>query len=436
MTTGSSAPERRPRRGVFYGWRVVAVCLLLATLSSGTAFYAFGLFIIPFHETLGWSRGAVGGAISLHFLVVALTGPLVGRLVDRYGPRYLMLGGALLGGLSYLLLSRISALPALYILWVLFAVGVSSFGVVPIGSLVSRWFVRRRGLAMGIAMTGIGLGGFILAPITGALIAALGWRATAVALGAILLIVPAPFLLLVLRNSPAEMGLLPDGDEPSAVSPSGRPGMLPSHWDLRGAVATPAFWLTGGAFFLGSTATVGVLQHQASFFQDYSVAATTAALALGATSGVGAIGKTLIGYVSDKVPVRYVAFLSFSFQAAALALLLITQQPWALAVYVIFFGIGMGATVVLVPLLVGDIFGLGPRYGILLGATSMVQGLGLALGPFAAGRIFDAFGSYALAFQVSLALYAGATVLVFLIRRPKGPALRPVAEASLVTPKG
>jgi MFS family permease len=431
MTNAGAARGR-----VFYGWWIVAVCFLLTALASGTAFYAFGLFIVPFDQEFGWGRGAISGAISLHFFLTALAAPIVGRLVDRYGPRYLMIGGVALAGTSYLLLSRVSSLPALYALWALLAVGVASFNMVPVSSLVSRWFVRRRGLAMGAAMMGVGAGGFVLAPIIGTLIPpeALGWRGTSVVLGLVLLTVPVPFIFLVLKNAPAQIGLLPDGDGPvvavNGTAASTKAIAQPSGWTLDRAVRTPAFWLVSGTFFLGSTATVGVLQHEASFLRDYNVPATLAAFAVGATSGVGTTGKLFFGYLSDKVAVRYAALVSFSSQIAGLALLLLTQEPWALVLFVFLFGLGMGATVVLVPLLVAEVFGTA-RFGVLLGAINMVQGVGLAVGPYAAGRIYDASGSYALAFQVSLALYVGATVLVFLARRPKEAAPTPAAALTV-----
>jgi MFS family permease len=181
---------------------------------------------------------------------------------------------------------------------------------------------------------------------------------------------------------------------------------------------TPAFWFVSGAFFLASMATVGVLQHQASFLRDFALAPTIAALGVGITAGIGGVGKLAYGYLADRMPVRYTALISFGSQAGALTLLLTTQQTWALWAYIVLFGIGMGAIVVLVPLLIAEIFGV-QSFGAIFGTVNLVQGLGLAIGPWAAGMIFDIVGSYTPAFQASLALYAGATLLVFLARRPR-----------------
>ena len=418
------------RWGLFYGWWIVALGFLLATLFAGSAFYAFGLFIVPFQEEFGWGRGVISGAISLHFLIVGLSGPFVGRLMDRYGPRYLLLFGLALAGVSYLLLPFTSSLLLLYALWGVLGVGTAFFGVVPIGIMVSQWFTQRRGMAMGIAMAGIAFGGLAMAPITGSLIEGVGWQGAARVLGLVLLILPAPFVLLMVRSAPVNVPQPRENGTTGAPSPE--PMASKVAWTTKTAIRTPAFWLAAGAFFLASTATVGVLQHQASFLRDFALAPTIAALGVGITSGIGGIGKLFFGYISDRVPVRYAAFLSFGSQAAALTLLLTTQQTWALWIFVVLFGVGMGAIVVLVPLLVAELFGT-MSFGTLFGTINLVQGLGLAIGPWAAGRIFDAFGSYTIAFQASLALYAAATLLVFLARRPQNvppsnPGLLPVTS--------
>ena len=405
-------------RRVYYGWWIVAASMLLTALSSGSAFYAFGLFIVPFDEDFGWSRGQVSGAISLHFLIVGLTGPFAGRFIDRHDARILILIGLAIAGTSYLALTLVSTLWTLYVLWAVLAVGTALFGIVPVGVLIARWFDRRRGMATGIAMVGVGLGGLVLAPVTGSVIDSYGWERAATFLGLLLITLPVPFILLLIRNTPANLGLLPDGADPSdAAAADARKRAAETTWRPADALRTPAFWFVGGAFFLASTATVGVLQHQASFMRDYALAPTMAALGVGITSGVGAAGKLAFGYFADRFPVRYAALVSFGCQATGLVLLLLTQQTWALWTYVVLFGIGMGATVVLVPLLVAEVFGTG-SFGTLFGSVNAVQGLGLAVGPLAGGIIFDASGSYAIAFEVSLLLYLGAAILVFIARRP------------------
>jgi MFS family permease len=423
-------------RRVYYGWWIVAVSMLLTALSSGSAFYAFGLFIVPFDEDFGWSRGQVSGAISLHFLIVGLTGPFAGRFIDRHDARTLILIGLVIAGTSYLALTLVSTLWALYALWAVLAVGTALFGIVPVGVLIARWFDRRRGMATGIAMVGVGLGGLVLAPVTGSVIDSYGWERAATFLGLLLITLPVPFILLLIRNTPANLGLLPDGADPDdAAAADARKRATETTWRPADALRTPAFWFIGGAFFLASTATVGILQHQASFMRDYALAPTMAALGVGITSGVGAAGKLAFGYFADRFPVRYAALVSFGCQATGLVLLLLTQQTWALWTYVVLFGIGMGATVVLVPLLVAEVFGMG-SFGTLFGSVNAVQGLGLAVGPLAGGIIFDAFGSYAIAFEASLLLYFGAAILVFIARRPTRPSSAEIGsevEAAVAT---
>ena len=390
-------------------WRVnqealiVMLGFLLMTLSAGSAFYAFGLFIIPFEDNFSWQRSEISGAIAIHFLAAAICGPIAGKLMDSYSSKILIITGLFISSISYLILPQIFSLIHLYVLWGALGVGNAFAGVVPVGVLISRYFNKNRGVAMGIAMSGIAFGGLVMTPILGYSIQQINWAPTAILLGLTLLILPVPFVYFIVKDHRIEK----NGDTNSKTKT-----LLEK---IPNAMKTPSYWLAGSAFLLGSAATVGVIQHQASFLRDYAMSPTLAALGVGITAGIGGIGKLAFGYISDRVPVRYASLLSFGSNIIALTLLLTSQATTALWLYVIFFGLGMGAIVVLVPLIVGELFG-DESFGTVYGSISMVQGLGLALGPWAVGIIFDLHNSYIFAFQSAIGMYIVATIMIFMTK--------------------
>ena len=386
------------------GSSIIFLGFLLMTLSAGSAFYAFGLFMIPFQEAFDWGRSEISGAISIHFLSAGLGGPIAGKLMDRYPNRIIIITGLLLCSMSYFILPGINSLIHLYLLWGILGVGNALAGAVPVGILISRQFDKSRGIAMGLAMSGIAFGGLVMAPINGYLIENFEWQNTANIIGSILIIIPIPFVIFLIKNN--AIGLKENNNE----NLDGFLNKIPA------AIKTPSFWLAGFAFFLASAATVGVIQHQASFLRDYEMTASLAALGVGISAGIGGIGKLLFGYISDKLPVRYACLLSFASSTFALTILLTTQVQLALWIYIVFFGLGMGAIVVLLPLLVGELFG-NNSFGTLYGTITAIQGFGLAFGPWAAGVIFDINDSYAFAFQCAIAMYIIATFMLFLTRK-------------------
>jgi MFS family permease len=382
---------------------VVMLGFLLMMLSAGSAFYAFGLFIIPFEESFGWQRSEISGAIGIHFLAAAICGPIAGKLMDNYSNKIIIITGLCISSASYLILPQIFVLVHLYVLWGALGVGNAFAGVVPVGVLVSRYFNKNRGVAMGIAMSGIAFGGLVMTPILGYAIQQINWGPTAIILGLTLLILPVPFVYLIIKDEPIK------AEKGSDQKPRTIIERIPR------AMKTPSYWLAGSAFLLASAATVGVIQHQASFLRDYAMSPTIAALGVGITAGIGGIGKLAFGYISDRVPVRYASLLSFGSNTIALTLLLTSQSTTALWIYVVFFGLGMGAIVVLVPLIVGELFG-DESFGTVYGSISMVQGLGLALGPWAVGIIFDLYDSYIFAFQSAIGMYIIATIMIFMTK--------------------
>jgi len=233
-----------------------------------------------------------------------------------------------------------------------------------------------------------------------------------------------PAILFVIRGTPMELGLAPDGREPESPafpdSDRGLPPAAPRGWGLRAALGTRAFWGLTGAFFLAPMAMMGVLQHQVPLLMEAGLSQSVAALALGVTAGMGGLGKVGFGRIAELVPFRYAATLCFALQAAGVLIVRGGPQPALIWVYVLLFGFSMGGVIVLIPLSVGHFFGLA-SFGVILGAVMLAQALGNSVGAYASGLIHDLFGSYDYALTLFLGIYLAAIAAIWSAGRPRDP---------------
>ena len=315
---------------VFYGWWIVATSILALVIFAGAGYYCFvGLFQSALlNEFPGWTRGEVSRGATAWWLAVAVAGPVIGRLIDTYGVKRIMLISAAASGLVFILLSFISALWHLYVLYAALGIACAGISVVAVGAAVSNWFFRRRGTAMGVAVTGIGLGGLALVPLASFLYSHIGWREAYLILGGITWVVLIPTVALLIKASPGEMGLLPDGEavEPlSAVDPPANAVAGAEGWTLSAASRTPTFWLIFAALFLAQMGLFGVLTHQVYFATDLELSLPIASTMLAITAGMGVPGKLAFGYLADRIPARYAIAICFVMQAAGVLILMSTK---------------------------------------------------------------------------------------------------------------
>ncbi|MEE8174555.1 MAG: MFS transporter, partial [Dehalococcoidia bacterium] len=296
---------------------------------------------------------------------------------------------------------------------------------IPVATAVSNWFVERRGLAMGITLTGFGLGGLTMIPLASYLIATLGWRMAYHLLGLLICIVLIPLSILVIRHRPEDKGLLPDGKTPPESKPS--PSAVEDEHDrgltLKGALRTKAFWLIVGALSLAFIGAGSVIAHVIPFFQDMGIPPQTAATILGLTIGVSILGRVAAGYIADRMSVKYVALFFLLLQIAGLLLLLGTSSMAMVWFFVVVFGLAIGGMFALEPLLISEYFGL-TSFGAIYGGLWVFVSIGFAAGPPLAGYIFDVTGSYDLAFILFMATTLVAMAL-FLFLKPVKPSWRP-----------
>jgi len=419
---------------------VVAALATIMFLSAGLGFYSLGVFVVPFEEEFGWSRGEVSLGIAMATLVSGVMGPLVGLAVERLGARPVLAAGATGMGICFALLGLTWSLVYLYAMFAMMAAWRAGLMIVPVSQVVANWFERRRGLAMGITTTGIGFGGLVMAPLCKVLISVAGWRSTFLIMGLVIIAVALPLILLVIRQHPADRGLLPDGvNSPPASttsSPSSgrQPGPMARTWSVGDAIRTRAFILATAAIGLGFASLGAVLLHTSPFMEDRGVAPEVAGLILGLVAGMGIFGKVGAGYLADRVPPHRVLAGVFLMEAVGLAALISTDSAIGVAAFVLIFGYSMGAVVALQPLVVVYYFGLA-SVATILGAMTAFSSIFMAVGPVFAGFMYDLLGSYTLAYLVFISVDCVAALLVLLIgprhsaagitgrrpRRPEGP---------------
>ncbi len=386
--------------------------MLTVTITSGTGFYCFGVFMEPIMEDFSWSKSQVTWIITIYWAVMALSAPIVGKVIDTYGVRKVMLGAALVNGICLLALYQANALWHFYLIYGIKAISHAGLGLIAIGAVVAIWFDKKRGRATGIATIGIGLGGLLLAPFAGFLIPIAGWRAVYLVLGILIWVIVLPTIAVIVKSSPEALGLLRDGEvRPTEAK---NVGSMPVSIEipLSRAIQTPAYWLISLAFFLGGAGLFGTLTHQTSFIEGIGISREAASLALGFTAGIGILGKIFFGFLAEKIQVRYVAFICFGFQAVGVSILMMTRSMAMVWLFVVVFGFAMGGSVTLRTLIIIEFFGTA-AVGAILGSSSLIFALGAASGPIFAAYVFDFTQDYYWAFLSYIVIYGIAMGMVF-----------------------
>lgn len=406
----------------FYGWWIVAVSAITLLLAGGIGFYSFGAFFTPLVDEFGWSSAQISLSMSIMGLI-GLIGPLLGTWVDRYGAKRVMLLGALFMGLSFACLGFTFSLYYFYALYFVVAAGQMAILNIPVLTLVSNWFEKRKGLAMGISVAGFGLGGLIMLPLSAHLISLLGWRWTYHILGITICLALTPLIVVVIKNSPRDIGMLPDGEKYTAQQKHQRTPVPDSNmriqkWTLPKALKTSTFWILVLAFMMVFVGTASVITHAVPFFVGQGFSNQLASTILGSAVGVSILARIITGYLSDRIPVKYVAILFFMFQVAGLLVLISPGTQFNIPAFVAVFGLAMGGLFVLEPLMIREYFGL-DSFGTIYGGLWAFQTLGWAAGPYITGYIFDTTGSYNLAFITFIFATLLATVLIMFVRHPR-----------------
>jgi MFS family permease len=417
---------------MYYGWRIVATCFAILFVIVGMVYYSFPVFYAPLIEEFHWSRAAVtaGFAISIIF-VGPLFGVSAGFLIDRYGTRRILLAGLICAGSAFLGFSLMQALWMFYLFYFLQTIGYVSAGPVPNQVLVSHWFVRRRGRAMGVAYVGIGIGGAVAPVLTQFLITHFGWRRAMLVISGMVVIVLLPLTIAWVKNRPAELGLQPDGD-PHTALPTTESSAESLPISLRQAARERSFWMILIGSFLSIGAVGGVIQHLVLYLRDQRFSAEAAAQVASFLLVASILGRLMMGYLADRFPKKYVMLAACVMVAAAIPLLYFATRLGAVYLFALIFGFGMGADYMLIPLMTAQCFGLA-SLGRLMGVILTTDSLGQALAPVVVGRIYDLTHSYNWAF-VLLSVMAGlGAVAVALIPMARRSAESRASEVPLAT---
>ena len=380
---------------VFYGWWIVVGSFGVLTIAVGAGLYSLPVFLVHLQEHFGWTRAGISAGPAIGAVVSGGLAPFIGLLLEKFGTRKVMCVGALIMALGFVGLASMEALWHFWFSSAVVAIGISCVAFVPVQTLISHWFTRRRGLAMGLTLSGIGLGGLILVPSTGLMIENYGWRSAYLTLGGLILVVVTAIVVSVIRQSPHDMGLLPDGDsadETSATTGSDGNIILPG-LDLGAAMRSRAFWLITAANFLVIFTALGVVQHLHALLTDAGYQGKFAASILGITIGITIVGRISFGILTDRLAIRWVYAAVVALPTIATFLLLQVEQTWALVAFCICFGLGLGGAAVMVPLAVGACFGL-KAYSKIVGAIFVSATAGAALGPVVTGQLYDLNGNY------------------------------------------
>ena len=431
MSSDSASKNNLPARGnivhqqkankFFYGWIIVITTTLIMTIVYGSNF-SFSVFLKPLAEGFGWSRASTSGAFAISLWTSGLLAVLMGALTDRYGPRIIIAIASFLGGFGYLLLSGTSTLWHLYAGFIVISINTSATWT-PIIATVSRWFSKRRVLALGIVTAGIGLGQMLMPPLAAYLIEANGWRTAYIILAIMIWVIVIPAAIPT-RHSPRDMGLLPDGtksDNKTPISQDEHTSVIETEeWSSPEAVRTLAFWLLLALnIVLAATLFIASI-HIAAYATDAGITATAAATILTFMGGANILSKVVAGTIAAKIGTRFTLLLFLILEAIALFSLSVTSDFWMLCFVAALFGFGFGGGAPPLAAMVAEFFGL-RSVGMIMGLLGVGWAAGCALGTFMGDYIFDISSSYSMAFLAGGALTIMAIMIILLLRTPKKP---------------
>ncbi len=411
---------------IFYGWWVLLGLFLIYAANNGILMYTLPLFYPELIAEFGWSSAEVTRPAALFYVVAALLTPFIGALFDRYSTRMIMLLGivALIAALCFY--PAITSLHQLTAIYIVFALGLAACGLVPNMLILTRWFKRHRGLALGLLLTGSTVGGAIFPLVARETLITQGWRQAALMIAILGSVMMVGAVLLLVRNRPEELGLNVDGDALPAAT-AGVAVTASAGPTLGQAVKMPVFYMlafvTGALWF----ATMSMIQHQSIFIgKDLGVDAARLPLIFSLFFWCAIIGKLLLGWLSDKLPKLWVMFCTVLSLILGLALLRLVaaDKLFMLYAYSVVFGMGFGGTFSMIQQVLAEYFA-GASYGKILALMTAVDSLAGAAGIKYLGTVRDAQGSYLPAFDLLITLCAvSALLIVVLIRRNRNAVLR------------
>ncbi len=430
--TGTGIDCMDIKRKIYWGWYVVLGAFLILGINYG-ARYCFGVFVKPMSLEYQWSRSVISLGASLMILSYGIGGIVSGYLLDRMAPRWIITIGATVAATGLILAGFVQSPWQYYLTYgVLCGLGTSCFGVVACSSSVGKWFIKKRGVAIGTASVGIGAGTMILSPLLGYIVQ-VSWRQGFIFLGLLIFIgVVSLAQGLMKKTHPEAYGLWPDGipqtprEQPPEIplpalvssDPESNQTGVPSLSDI---FSDSRFWILALCYSLAIMAEMAVFVHQVAYAIDLGINKIAAASSLGFVGVSSILGRFFFGWLSDRIKdAKYASCIGFIMMLIGMVILMNADNTAFLFVYALFFGFGYGSIATMMPFLLADRFGrqvLGTTYGVL---TFFSAGIGGGAGPLLCGYIYDRFGSYDYAWQFYLAVLVFVSFLILTLK-PRHP---------------
>jgi MFS family permease len=428
---GYLSTARKRFQGIFLGWWTVAITCVLTAINQGLLNQGFTLYVLPLQDEFHWSKAMVSSGYSLNNIETGLLDPVGGWLTDRFGPRRVVAIGVLILGAGFIILSSVHSIPMFYCAFLVMAAGASLSGFLPLSVAVLKWFVRKRGLALGIAQAGGGLAGLIV-PLVAWSITTHGWRLTALVSAFIIWGIGIP-LSMLLKQAPEKYGLLPDGDKPSVVqekqtdtSSEITAQIDAESFTVREALKTRAFWFIGIGHSLAVFGVSAVSLHLAPHLVLKLGLSLQAAGAVAASLLVtSVVSRILGGYLGDRFNKRVLLVSATLAHVVGLLILAFATNLFQVALFVLIHGMAWGIRGTVQSAIRADYFGR-KSIGLILGLGSIIVAVSNVSAPIFAGWLADVRGNYTLAFTITaIVTAAGAFFFGFASKPTRKPRISP-----------
>ena len=407
----------RARTRGFYGWWIVVALFFVVLNTGGMGFYCFPVFVQSLIDEFGWTMTQISAGAALWAIVYGFSGPVVGLLIARFGVTKTMLAAAFISSLTLLGYATMQALWMLYA--IMFGAGFAMAGttLVPSQTVITNWFNKYRGRAMSMMMLGIGTGGFVLPPLNEWLIRMVGWRGTWLVAFGVTWVIVIPLIAVFVRTRPSEIGLLQDGGAVQEDTTSTVYGL-----PVKQALSTITFWLVFGTYVLQLLGLSAMNFHFVPYLiREAGFTPQQAASFLGFTILLSIPGRLLFGWMADRMSPAVVLAIVGALLACGPSLLEVLFIRMGLGdvnllwFYTVPYGLGIAGNAVVLPILVGRCFGE-LHFSKLMGLVMSGFAIGVVVGIPGAGKIFDATGSYEIAFLVCIAAFLLSSMMVITIR--------------------
>lgn len=411
-------------RPIYYGWKIVAAILVLLTFSSGLSFYNHAIYLNALAARPAFTVQSVSVAVSIFFFSGGITGLGVARWVQDFDPRWCICTGAILSFFALTLLAHVNSVWQLYLVYAVFGMGFSAASLIPATTLVTRWFRKRRAMALSIASTGLSLGGVILTPLSVLMVETLTFKTAAPLMGVLYLIGVIPVALIWLRPDPASMGLAIDGERPSPIihksdavvnfksSVSNKIDASLDGLTFRQARSGRFFWGVACGYIFLMMAQVGGIAHQFGLAREQLTESQTA-IAIAILPVASIVGRLIGGWIVDQMSIRTFAIFMMVLQCLSLCLLATGANALTLCLGLGLFGVTVGNLLMLQPLLIAEAFGV-REYARIFSVSNLMSSWGTAAGPAVLGFVFAANKNlYSLPYAVA-AMAAALGLLLFL----------------------